>query len=257
MHVYDFITPKELDQAPEEPVAAFTYIVSVAQQRLKSRVDQRDADDGVWEINRADRFAFQSFVVSAAKQYDVEEFSGYRVLASDDADEDRFLREFERELSHYVAQVILGNARRSKSDSVEFAPNLKDRLRAHVAALRKAIDDNDSLTAGRKSALHAKLREFEEALDGGRVPLWKLTKILLGVMSVSANGLQLYDSPTVHRLINNMWSSISEAKAGDDEQRRLPPLEPPKILMPPRRTREQSGKPRDVFSSGLDDEIPF
>lgn len=257
MHVYDFISPEELDEAPEEPVAAFTYIVSIAQQRLQARIDQRGTDDNAWSADRADMYSFRSFAIAAAKQYEIKEFSNLALLDTFDRSNDQYLHEFQRDINHWIAQHILGNARRAKSESIEFAPSLKDRLRAHVAALKQAIDDNDALTAGRKSALHAKLREFEEALDGGRVPLWKLTKILLGIMSVSANGLQLYDSPTVQRLVNNMWSTISEAKAADDEQRRIPSPEPLKILMPPRRTREQSGKPRETFSADLDDEIPF
>ena len=73
-------------------------------------------------------------------------------------------------------------------------------------------------------------------------------------MSVSANGLQIYESSTIKGLVSNIFATVAEAKSVDDQQRRLPPVEPPPLALP---IRQQPARPRESFSDDLDDQIPF
>jgi hypothetical protein len=111
--------------------------------------------------------------------------------------------------------------------------------------------------------LHARLAEFEAALEKDRINILKVGAWVLGILSVSANVLQLADSPTFQKLLSNVMVTVAEQKAVDDENRQLPPVDPMPLMLPPRRDDDDFAKPaprskvREDFSVNLDDEIPF
>ncbi|AYV45079.1 hypothetical protein CFHF_04360 [Caulobacter flavus] len=254
MDVYEFVSADDLAQAPEDPTAAFAYFVGIAQRRLKESIRSYPDENDTWRMIQDDKFNFHNYVIGVAKAYKVDPFQDMEVPDPEGYDHTD-IRRFETDLAHFMTQLVHGNAIRDRRDSVTIPDTLKDRLRSHVAALQTAIDNNDGLTEAKKVALHAKLREFLEALDSNRVPIWKLTTILVGAMSIGANVVQFIDSPSVQKVVTTMWTTIAEAKAASDEQRRLPSNEPPQILLPPRRPRPKLVRER--FSADLDDEIPF
>ncbi|MBO9709586.1 MAG: hypothetical protein J7521_15380 [Caulobacter sp.] len=259
MDVFEFVSAEDLAQAPEDPTSAFAYYIGIAQRRLKESLRQYDGDQDGWRGVQDEKFAFHNYIIGVAKAYGVDPFRAMEVPDPETYDH-KAIRRFEADLAHFMTQLIHGNAIRERRDSVAIPETLKDKLRSHVNALQTAIDNNDSLTESKKAALHAKLREFLEALDTNRVPLWKLASILIGAMSIGANALQFMESPAVQKLVNTMWTTLAEAKAASDDQRHLPPFDPPQILLPPRRPREerkQPTSPRESFSADLDDEIPF
>lgn len=254
MNVFHYVTEDELAQAPQDPSSAFAYFINLAQVRFRENTRGLGDDNDAWRIIQDEKFHLHNYIIGVAKTYGIDPFQEMEVPDPEDYDT-KTMRRFESDLNHYMTQLVHGNAIRERRDSVEIAPKLKDRLRSHIHALKTVLDDAD-LPESKKEAMHKKLREFEEALDSNRIAIWKIATYLVGFMSITANGLQIYESPAVHKLVNNMWSVLAEAKAADEDQRKLPPFDPPKALLPPRR-REQPSGPRETFSSDLDDEIPF
>lgn len=253
MDVFEFVSDEDLSQAPLDPIAAFAHYVGIAQRRLRDRLRNYEEDNDSWSFVQDDKFAFHNYIIGIAKVYKIDPFQSMEVPNPEDYDYKQ-IRRFEADLVHFMTQLVHGNAIRERRDSVVIPNNLKDKLRAHVNALQEAIDKNESLTDAKKAALHSKLREFLDALDSNRVPIWKLASILIGAVSLGANTLQFMDSPTVQKLVTTMWTTLAEAKAASDDQRQLPSQEPPQILLPPRHPREPR---RESFSTEVDDEIPF
>jgi hypothetical protein len=78
------------------------------------------------------------------------------------------------------------------------------------------------------------------------------------ILSLTANGLAITESATVHKLLTNMMQTVADAKAEDDVTRHLPAADPRPMVLPAKREepKVQNG-PREDFSADLDDEIPF
>ncbi|KQY92207.1 hypothetical protein ASD21_12310 [Caulobacter sp. Root1455] len=250
MNIFDFLTQDEIDGAPEDPAFAFTYLTSIAQRRLSDELKSYSDDESGYRHREDAHFDFQNVIIALAKSFKIEPFASMVVPQHAQFDYQQ-QRSFKTELDHFMTQLVVGNSIRGKKDSVGFPPKVKDRLRSHINALKKCIDDAN-LTDARKAGLHKKLLEFETSLDGNRVNLFAVTRIVFEIMSVTANGVALFESPTVNKLVTNILSTVAEAKAAEDEQRQLPPHAPPVMLSAPRPTPR-----REEFSADLDDEIPF
>lgn len=78
-----------------------------------------------------------------------------------------------------------------------------------------------------------------------------MTKLAFVILAVPGSVWASYD--VVTKLTNNVLQAVGEAKAVDDENRQLPPVQGPAALLPPRK----NPKPRETVSDDLDDEIPF
>jgi hypothetical protein len=254
MNVFDFITQDELESLPDDPTMAFTQLVRTAQGRLRDELRSYGSEDDRYVQDC--QFSFQNFIIGAAKSYGITPFDSMEVPLPDkfgDVD----VRRFKADLDHYMTQMVVGNALRSKRDSIPIPDKLKDRIRSHLEALRACIDESN-LSEARKAVLRKKLDEFKANLEKSRVPLWAVSLFLLEIMAHSADGIALYESATVNKLVSNIMAAVAEAKAVDDADRRLPPHDPPKLLMPPRiEERSRRATTRETFSSDLDDEIPF
>jgi hypothetical protein len=176
--------------------------------------------------------------VPTRKNFDTEQFSQFR-----------------HEVDHYLTQFLLDKAIRVKRDSVLVPPKVKDKIRAHIVAMRQHIDAAD-ISEFKRAALHAKLSEFEKSLEKDRVPIFAMGRILIELLSITANIDALSQSPQMHRLTTNIMQQFAEAKAAEDDKRPLPQIEHQQwIALPPRRV--ESPAPRESFTADLDDEIPF
>lgn len=247
MSIYDFVTHEEIEAAPDDDTAAFLYMVRMGEQRLA----QRTLNEEEYQAVKVERLNFQTFVLAIAKSYEIDRFSDFSYVGTDRKD-DKNLDYFFEELDSYVAQMAILNSKREKRAAIEMALPLKERIRTHLHHMKVEIDKM-SISDSHKAALHKKIREFEELLEKHRVNMWALARVLLEIMSVSANGLQIYESSTVKGLVSNIFATVAEAKSVDDQQRRLPPIEPPPVALP----IHQQPTRRETFSADLDDEIPF
>lgn len=255
MNIFDFLTQDELDDAPEDRATAFTYLVRIAQQRLNQATRGEDYDQNREEIDDA-RHGFMNVVVGLGRSYEIEPFASMDVPRYDNFSWNEH-RQFKADLDHYMAQLVIGNSIRGRRESIILAPEAKSRIRTYLHHIKDCIDNADVPDA-KRTTLHAKLAEFEAALEKNRLNILATGRVVLEILSVSANVLALADSATLQKLLSNVMVTVAEAKATDDDNRRLPPFDPPPVMLPPRREepKPKSG-PREDFSADLDDEIPF
>jgi hypothetical protein len=105
MSILDFVSQEELDDLDEDPQIAFMTFVGYAQKRL---AEQRAALNPQDEVQWHER----------------EELAPQR--------------EFQSELDHYIAQLVIDRSIRAKRDSVAILPDTKDRIRTMCAAFANA-----------------------------------------------------------------------------------------------------------------------
>lgn len=254
MHAFDFLSQDDLDEAPEEPRAAFVHLVSAAQRKLDARINGIPDDDqeGFRLIEEA-RHGFMNVVLALSKSYKIEPFASQELPTYDRFDVGVH-RRFRSDLDHYLTQLLVDNSLRGKRDSTFIPPNVKDRLRAYIYGLREAIDNAD-LSDAKRAALHEKLTEFEAELEKQRLSLLAVTRLMIAIATIPGGLWASYE--VVSKLSQNVLQAVGEAKAVEDESRKLPPKPAPAQLMPPRETEPESPPLRSSFSQDLDDEIPF
>jgi hypothetical protein len=264
MDIFDVFPGDELSDLPEDPQAAFMEIARRAERVLRERVSKLSSrDEEEWRLISAERHGFLNLVVAAGKRLGIGPFLEYEVPKTDsfrDIDFD----EFKAELDHYVTQMALDNSIRARRDSVELPSATKDKVRAYIHQLKLLVDKLTIPDRDKRRLLRA-LEEFEKALDGKRLPLIKLTSIVLYVALLPGGLGESYN--VMHELVDKVVHVIADAKQTEDDQRQLPAPEAPAMLMPPRKKEEGfSGPPprrrasasAPAFESGgMDDDIPF
>jgi len=261
MNVYDFFTTDELAEAPDDPALAFAQLVRVAQGRLRNATLERDERDEVdREFIEDARLGFISTIVSIAKIYNIARFESVEVPRHEDFNY-TVHRQFQADLDHHIAQIVVGTALREKRSSIPISPEAKSRIRSHLHHIKEHLDRAE-MTDAKRAALRAKLAEFEAGLEKDRLNLWSVGRVVLEILSVSANVLALSDSPTFQKLLSNLMVTVAVEKAADDENRRLPPIDPLPVTLPPRQLEDlgkqmAKGGPRENSNAGLDEEIPF
>lgn len=257
MNVFDFFTQDELEDAPEDNVLAFAYLVRIAQAKLNDRTSGWDEEDRTqWQWIEEARHGFMNTVVGLGKAYGIEPFSSMDMPRYDDFNV-AVHRQFKADLDHYMTQLVVGNAMRTRRDSVKLAPEAKETIRTHLHHIKTHLD-KAVMPDAKRLVLMKKLAEFEAALEKDRLNLVAVGRVVFEILSVSCNVLALSDSETLKRLMTTVLADVAVAKAADDEQRRLPPVDPAPLMLPPRREEPKPKRaPREDFSADLDDEIPF
>ena len=252
MNIFDFLTQDEIDDAPEDGALAFTHLVRIAQQRLFEATRGMDYDENREALEDA-RHGFMNTVVGLGRSYGIEPFASMEVPRYEDFNYN-IHRQFKADLDHYMTQLVIGNAIRGRRDSIRLAPEAKDRIRTHLHHIKDHIDKAE-MSDAKRAVLHAKLAEFEAALAKDRLNIMAVGRMVLEILSVSCNILALQDSATFRKLLSNVMVTVASAKAADDENRKLPPFDPPPVMLPPR--APEMRQPQETFTADLDDEIPF
>ncbi|UTW50520.1 hypothetical protein KFF05_11190 [bacterium SCSIO 12827] len=242
----DFITEEQLSEAPDDPALAFTQLVGHAQKRLDDHLNAADEMQSGGMYKEA-QYGFMNVIIALAKAYKINPFATMDVPRHQHF-QDRDYDQFKADLDHYITQLLVANSIKAKSDSVKLPPKAKDTIRSYVHGLKQAID-NSEFSDAKREKLHDKLREFEDALDKNRLSFLAVTKLTFVILAVPGSLWASYD--VVSKLTHNILQVVGEAKAVEDEDRKLPDNRPMPILLPPRKEEE---KPKN---QGLDDEIPF
>lgn len=252
MTILNFITHEELDNLDDDPRVAFMELVNYAQRRLSEQTDKLDPTDQLESI-RLDEInhSFMNVIVAAAKRLEIEPFT-----AMDVPDYRNFginhHRDFRANLDHYVTQLMLDNRIRAKRDSVTILPVSKDRIRAHLNGLRQCIEQAN-MTDAKREALLFRLDEFERELEKRRLNIMAVALLTCQVLAIP--GGVWASAEIVQKLTTNIMQTVAEARAAEEETRKLAPTAPFKALSPPRKenSRRASTKP----NYDLDDDIPF
>ncbi|MGD9924719.1 MAG: hypothetical protein AB7O60_08245 [Variibacter sp.] len=252
MNLFDFFTQDELDDAPEDEALAFTHLVNIAQRKLADRVKQLDlTNENGWEEQQEARHGFMNVVIGLAKTYKVEPFASIDVPRPKDFTAHDY-REFKSDLDHYMTQLVVGNSIRSRRESVELSLEAKQKIRNYLTHIRAQIDECVGLDEGRKAALLKALADFEAALEKRRLNLMAITA--LWITLIGAPGALAASYTLIAEMTHRVVREVAEAKAVEDQNRRLPPTEPRLAITPPRQIEvPPSPKPRE----SMDDEIPF
>lgn len=257
MNVFDFFTQDELDDAPEDHPQAFAYLVRIAQRKLNDHCRDLDGTDrDQYDMIEEARHGFMNTVIGLGRAYGVEPFASMDVPRYDDFTSNMH-RQLKADIDHFMTQLVVGNTLRNRRDSIKLGETAKESIRTHLHHVKVHLDKS-TMPEPKRAALRAKLAEFEAALDKDRLNVMAVGRVVLEILSVSCNVLALSDSATLQKLLTNVMVQVAEAKAADDEQRRLPPVEPVQPILPARREepKVQRGA-REDFSADLDDEIPF
>jgi hypothetical protein len=258
MSIFTLLDQDELDDLPEDPQIAFMTLVRHMQRRLADGTAGLDPDNQYeWQQIDELRHSFMNVVVAAAKRLEIEPFMNMEVPTLQEF-RDTDHRQFRADLDHYLTQLMLDNSIRNKRDSVEILAKSKDRIRAYVHNLRECLEQAN-MTSAKREALLKKLDIFEQELEKRRLSFLSVTRITLELLAIPGG---LWASADVaNRLITNVMQVVAEAKAAEDETRKLPPVAPPKALSPPRKAvpapPPQTARPLPAFDSDLDDDVPF
>lgn len=261
MDIWDFITPEQIDELPEDnPRAAFADFVRIAQRSLSDATRDIDDDqDSGWRAILDARHGFMNVVIAAAKKYDVEPFASLEVPRVDDFNEGVH-RQFRADLDHYLTQLVLDSGARNRQGSVFISQESKDTIRTYVFHLHEVIEKAD-MSERKRALLLRRLADFEAELSKKRVNLGALG--LLAITLMSAPGGIAATGEVGAKLIGNIMRELGDAKAIEDENRRLP-SEDPRAITGPRKAvelvstnRRRTAKQVEALSQNLDDEIPF
>jgi hypothetical protein len=251
MNIFDFITPEEIDDLPDnDPRAAFVTFVRIAQKRLSVRVKELDAagEDGWRDINEAQQ-GFMNVVVAAAKRFEIEPFASMEVPRIKGFDHDDN-RQFRADLDHYMTQLILESSSRARRDSVFITTELKDTIRTYIHHLRGLIEKSDDLGSAKREILLRRLTEFERELENKRLNLLAVTMLVIAFASAPGGVWSSID--IANKLVANIVRAVGDAKEADDATRKLPVADQPMAITGPRKSERKLPQTTD-----LDDEIPF
>lgn len=252
MNIYDLVLPEEIEELSDDASEAFAEFVRIAQSRYRDWVKDTADDEEGWHFLREARLGYVSTIIAAGKMYNVEPFSGKSVpevrnFSSDDFDQ------FKSDLDHYIAQIVLDKGIRRKRDSVGIDETSRTQIRTYLSGLRECIDKADMEESMRANLLK-KLADFEAVIDKKRVSLLAVT--LVSVALLGAPSSVWGSADIVHRLVTSMIGVVAEAKIIEDASRKIPPIEKPALLQPPRPNIEKHKNPAPAFEND-DDDIPF
>lgn len=252
MQIFDFITPEELDDLPEDDSAAFLEFVRIARARLQNRFNQLNSNDE----NDYDRFqdarhGFINVVTATARRLKIEPFASMDVPKVNNLSYEDY-RQFTADIDHYMTQMLFDSRLSRRKESVELSDGAKSNIRTKLHHLRDALERSecDERTRAR---LRARLDEFEKDLDKSRLNILAVARVAIEILAVPGALMSTYDGAV--KLINGIMQTIGEEKINEDERRKLPPVEKPIALMPPRADEKKiSGR----FGAAADDaDIPF
>lgn len=253
MNVFDFITEAEMEDLPEDPRAAFVEFVRISQRRLTDIHRSYSDEESSWRIMQDEKYDLMNVIIAAAKRYAISPFSEMPVPPIDRYKSEYF-EQFAADLNHYITQIVIDRNITGRRDSARLPDGARDRIRSHIHHLRESVQTS-KLDDVKKGALLEKLLEFERALDKNRMSFLTVARVALEIMAVPGAMWGSYEATT--KLVSNIMQSVAEAKAVEDEQRRLPPDPKPFALLPPR-AQETVTPPLGRFGGGdLEDDIPF
>lgn len=214
MQIYDFITDEEIDDLPEDDVAAFLTFVRITRRRLSENTASFDDEtEQGWRLLNEARHSFMNIVTAAARRYRIEPFASMDVprLGSFANDEHR---QFSADLDHYMTQILLGDGSRSRRDSVALSETARTRIKTHLHHLREQIG-KEGMPSDKRDHLLKKLAEFEEALDKRRLSLLALARVTIEILAVPGALTGSYDIAA--KLLSNVAQTVAQEKAAEKE----------------------------------------
>lgn len=251
MSVFQILSPDFRQSLPDDDdEAAFIMVVERSLDYLEGRLKDVDENErSSWAIYEEAQYGVMNIIIEAASTYEIDRFSAMEVPLRGNFGSVDFSN-FRNELDAYLTRTLLNAHKAARRSSVLLTPDLKNKIRDYIHAIRRQIDATD-MDEGKRAALHEKLTEFEGELNGKRLKFWAITWITLQVLAVPG-GLGA-SADLIAKLLQNITVQAAEAHTKEVESQSLPPLVPPKLLF----SIPTPAPKREAFSDDLDDEIPF
>ncbi|WP_120496541.1 hypothetical protein [Kiloniella sp. EL199] len=250
MNIFEFITQDEIDALPDDPELAFIEFIHHAQKRLNQYTKTID-EEHEWHLIESAQHGFMNVTIAFAKNYKIKPFENIDVPRVDDRGASSLsYRQYQADLDHYMAQLLIGNSRKKKRDSVYIEPIVKDKIKSYINGLKIAID-NSEFSEEKRASLHEKLKKFERELEAQKLSIVAVTKLAFVILSAPGALWASYD--VASKLTTNILQAVGEAKEVEDDKQQLPITETHTALIPPRRIvlDDEQDLPSDS------DEIPF
>ncbi len=256
MQIFDFINQDELDELPEDENAAFVEFVRIARVRLQERLSSLNGNnDNDWDAIQDARHGFVNCVTATARQLKIEPFASMDVPRIKELDYEDY-RQFIADVDYYLNQMLFTVRSASRRESVALSEEARTSIRTKLYHLREAIEKSD-YDVRTRARLRARLDEFEIDLDKRRINYVAIARFAVEVLALPGALSASYD--VTAKLVNQIMHTVGNEKINEDERRRMPPLEKPAALIPPR-VEEKKKSDTELgrgFSRDLDDEIPF
>jgi hypothetical protein len=258
MNIFDLVSSEEIEGLPEEPSQAFAEFTRHAYRRLSEKIATLDLNENYgWQEANEARAGFMNVILAASRQFEIEPFSSMEMPRIADFGEKEYTQ-FKSDLDHYMTQIVLNATMRRRSDSVELGQDAKTRIRNYLNAMKQVIDTSQFSDSQKKNLLQ-KIAEFEKALDGRRLSLLQVAYLSLTIAALPGGVAQ--SSELFAPLMGKIAKVVEAERRLEDQRRSLPRNEEPKALIAPRKsnalTNASAGPATQVFTDGLDDDIPF
>lgn len=245
MNFPDFITQDEIDDLPEDPEHAFAEFVRIAQGRLRDRLREIPDDrDSYHEVEDA-RHGFMNATLALAKRFRIQGLADMEVPRLETFREADF-RQFQRDVDFYLAQLMIGNTYKARSESVKAYPSVTDRIRRAISDLREVVVKAD-LPNAKRDALLSRLDELETELTRKRLRLWVFALFVVEILRFP--GELAASAEAVGRVTSEIWHALADARSTEQNDKPSIPFfdEKPVALLPP----------RAKMTGDEEDEIPF
>ncbi|RCS25252.1 hypothetical protein DUT91_00005 [Phyllobacterium salinisoli] len=257
MQIFDFINKDELNELPEDESTAFLEFVRIARLRLQTRLGELDPqDEHDSDIAHDARHGFVNVVTATARRLHIEPFASMDVPRVKDLTYEDY-RQFIADVDHYMTQMLFDGRGASRRETVGLSDDAKTKIRSKLFHLREALE-NSGYDERTRARLRVRLDEFEKELEKNRINIGAVAWVALEILVAPGALMGTYDASV--KLINQIMRIVGEEKISEDERRRLPPVESPAALMPPRTEEKKKNLETDFgrgFSRDLDGEIPF
>lgn len=206
----------------------------------------RSGESSEWEEITDARHSFANVVLAAGKRLGIEPFASMEVPRIGNFHTDSF-RQMMSDIDHYTTQLMLDNSIRARSHSTVLPETSKDKIRSYLHHLREAINGGNFSDA-KKADLLKRIEDFDGELKKSRLNIFAITLLAVEILAIPGALGSSYEIAA--KLISNITQVIAEAKAVENEQRRLPPTPEPFAILPARNEIKRPNRE-------LDDEIPF
>jgi hypothetical protein len=220
------------DNLPDDPEEAFLYLESVFRAECEQKIGDAHHEE------RVDIYYIQyiSKVLGAISELGIESHFAKRSIPSiEDVDYQTYVN-FSKDVEHYRTMLQIRRARRRKEFSVALDQATKIKLRHMLSQMRDIVDRLD-VSAIKKEALFAKINALQAEIDRDRArfdivaALWIEGCEKLGEGAGKLKPLrELLDS------IGNVFNQAKKVEGTDTP--RLPPVEKPKQIEPPKPTSD-------------------
>ena len=250
----DLITVEEMDNLPDDPVAAFVQLERLCRTRLNQQLET--ADDR-WD-QRPVKQEYMTVVTAAASAFCIPGVTEYTATQFDDAD---FNFHYREAISAATKLGVTLRLRRA-AETVALPQGTKARLKKHVEALRIALQSSgNELPERRRKSLEAKLNDFSAEIDRERS---SVSKMLGATAAVAAACVGITSAEDAIIKLPETVAAISVLigrEKSTEEEATPPPIPlpaPPKKLPAPSDSKENnSAKALSGFAGDLDDDVPF